>query len=94
MYVKSQDSSVNTPTGYGLDDQMIGFQFLAGAGNFFLRHHVQTSFGVNPPPIQWVQGALSLGVKLITHLHLVLSSKNKWSYTPTPPVRLRGVVLS
>jgi hypothetical protein len=33
------------------------------------------------------------GVKLITHLHLVQRSKNEWSYTFTPPIRLHGVVL-
>jgi hypothetical protein len=32
-------------------------------------------------------------VKLTTHLHLELRSKNEWSYTSTPPVRLHGVVL-
>jgi hypothetical protein len=34
------------------------------------------------------------GVKLTTHLHLVPRSKNAWSYTYTPPIRLHGVVLS
>jgi len=28
------------------------------------------------------------------HLHLVPTSKNEWSYTSTPPIRLHGVVLS
>jgi hypothetical protein len=27
-------------------------------------------------------------VKLTTHLHLVQRSKNEWSYTSTPPIRL------
>jgi hypothetical protein len=34
------------------------------------------------------------GVKLTTHLHLVLRSKSEWSYTSTPPILLHGVVLS
>jgi hypothetical protein len=34
------------------------------------------------------------GVKLTTHLHLVPRSKNAWSYTSTPPLRLHSVVLS
>jgi hypothetical protein len=34
------------------------------------------------------------GVKLTTHLHLMPRSKNEWSYTSTPPVRLHGVVLN
>jgi len=33
-------------------------------------------------------------MKLTTHLHLVPSSKNVWSYTFTPPIRLYGVVIS
>jgi hypothetical protein len=38
--------------------------------------------GPTQPLIQWVQGALSLGVKLTTHLHLV------------PRSRMRGVIHS
>jgi len=34
------------------------------------------------------------GTKLTTHLHLVARSKNEWSCTFTPSVRLHGVVLS
>jgi hypothetical protein len=41
-------SSVGTATGYGLDDQMIGARFLAGAGNFPRRHSVQTGSGAHP----------------------------------------------
>jgi len=51
------------------------------------------------PPIQWVPGALSLGikrqdVKLTTQLHSVPRSKNAYSYTHTSLIRLHGVVLS
>jgi hypothetical protein len=61
------------------------------------------ALGPTHPPIQWVPGALSLGVKngrgvkLITHLHLVPRSKNAWSYTSTStstPILLHGVMLS
>jgi hypothetical protein len=34
--MKSQDSSVGIATGYRLDDQMVGFLFPMGAGNFSL----------------------------------------------------------
>jgi hypothetical protein len=49
--------------------------------------------------VQWVLGALALGVKwpgceLTTHLHLVPRSKNEWSYTSTLPIHLHGVVFS
>jgi hypothetical protein len=50
------------------------------------------------PPIQWVPGALSLGVKRpgseADHtLPYSAKVKNAWSYTSTPPVCLHGVVL-
>jgi hypothetical protein len=44
----SRDNSVTIATDYGLDDWMIGVRILAGAGNFSLHHHVQTSSGANP----------------------------------------------
>jgi len=31
---------------------------------------------------------------MTTHLHLVPRSKDAWSYTSTPPIRLHGVILS
>jgi hypothetical protein len=58
----------------------------------------RTALGLTQPPIQWVPGALSLGIKLpgseADHSHLVPRSKNEWSYTSTPPIRLHGVVHS
>jgi hypothetical protein len=51
------------------------------------------------PPIQWVPGAPSLGVKWpggeADH-SLPPSAKvnNAWSYISTPTIRLRGMVLS
>jgi len=51
------------------------------------------------PPIQWVPGAFSLGVKRLG-LEAYQSPpssdkvKNAWSYTSTPRVRLHGVVFS
>jgi len=33
-------------------------------------------------------------MKLTTHLHLALRSKNAWIYVCTLPIRLHGVVLS
>jgi hypothetical protein len=57
------------------------------------------ALGPTQPPIQWVPGALSLGVKRPGREadHSPPSSaevKNAWSYTSTPPICLRGVVLS
>jgi hypothetical protein len=63
---KSRDSSVGIALGYGLDDRGSRFRFSAGARNFSL-HRVQNGSGVHQPPIQWVPGALSLGVKRPLH---------------------------
>jgi hypothetical protein len=49
------------------------------------------------PPVQWVQGVLSPGVKcgrivtLTTHPHMVSSSRMSRSYTSSPSWRLYGV---
>jgi hypothetical protein len=56
--LKSCDSSVSIVLGYGLDDRGSRVRFPVGAGNFSLHHHITTQ-----PPIQWVSGAVSLGVK-------------------------------
>jgi hypothetical protein len=44
----SRDSSVGIATGYGLDDRMFGVRFPVRAGNFSLRHYVQTGSGAHP----------------------------------------------
>jgi hypothetical protein len=70
-------------------------RFPVGAGNFSLHYRVQNVSGT----LQWVPGALSLGVKrpVSEADHSPPSSaefKNAWSCTSTPPIRLHGVVLS
>jgi hypothetical protein len=57
------------------------------------------ALGPTQPPIQWVPGALSLGVKRLGREADYSSSsspevKNARSYTSTPAIRLHGVVLS
>jgi hypothetical protein len=88
---KSRDSSVCIALGYGLDDRGSGVRFPAGLGIFLLTIVSRMALGPTQPPIQWVPGALSLalgvwrpGVKLTTHLPLVPTSENAWSYTSTP----------
>jgi hypothetical protein len=59
----------------------------------------RTAVGPTQLPIQWVPGALSLGVKRPRREadHSLPSSaevNNALSFTSTPPVRLHGVVLS
>jgi hypothetical protein len=84
-----RDSSVGITLGYGLDNRGSRVRFPAGAGNFSLHHHVQNGSGTTQPPIQWVPGGLSLGVKRPGREagHSPPSSaevKNAWSYTSTP----------
>jgi hypothetical protein len=82
------------PLRYGLDDRGSRVRFPAGLGIFLFTAASRTALGPSQPPIEWVPGALSLGVKLTTHLHLVSRSKNAWSYTSAPPISLNGVVLN
>jgi hypothetical protein len=75
--------------GYGLYHGGSRFRFPAGAGNFSLHHRVQNGSGPNQTPIQWVPGAISLGVKRPgREAHHALPSNaelnNAWRYTSTP----------
>jgi hypothetical protein len=47
-HYKSPDSSVGIATDHGLDDRMIGVRIPVWAGNFSLRHRVQTGSGAHP----------------------------------------------
>jgi hypothetical protein len=96
---KSRDSSVHIAMGYGLDDWSSRVRFPVGLGIFLFTTASRTALGPTQPPIQWVPGALSLGVKRPGREadHSPPSSaevKNAWSYTSTPPIRLYGVVLN
>jgi hypothetical protein len=82
---------------YELDDR--GFESLQGRGIFLFTTAFRMALGPTQPPIQWVPGALSLGVKWLGREpeHSPSSSvevKNSWSYTSTSPIRFHGVVLS
>jgi hypothetical protein len=99
LNLESCDSSVGIALSYGLDDRCSRVRLPRGLGIFLFTTVSVTALEPTQPPIQWVPGALSLGVKRPVreadhHLHLVPRSKNEWSYTSTPPVRLHGVVLS
>jgi hypothetical protein len=78
---------------------VLGSDFRRGVGIFLFTAASGTALGPTQPPIQWVSGVLSLGVKGPGREsdHSPLSSaevKNAWRYTPTPSIRLHGVVLS
>jgi hypothetical protein len=93
---QSRDSSVGIALGYGLDDRGSRVRFPAGDGNFLFTTAFGMALGPTQPPIQWVPGALSLGVKWpgCETDHSPPSSakvKNTWSYTSTPTISLHGV---
>jgi len=73
---------------------VIGFDSRTGAGNFSLYHRVQNDSEAHSVSYSVGTRGSSLGVKLTIHLRLEPRSKNAWSYTFTPPIRLHGVVLS
>jgi hypothetical protein len=90
---ESRDSSVGIALGYGLDDR--GSR---GLGIFFTTVS-RTALGPTQPPIQWVPGALSLGVKRPGREtdHSPPSSaevKECQELYLHSPIRLHGVVLS
>jgi len=69
-----------------------GFESRQGVGIFLY------TTASSQPPIQWVPGPLSLGVKRQEREanHSPPSShevKNTWIYAFTPPIRLHGVVI-
>jgi hypothetical protein len=82
---------------YRLDDR--GFKSQQGLGIFLFITMSRPALRPIQPPIQWISGALSLGVKWLGYEadHSPPSSaevKNAWIYTSTPPVHLHGMVLS
>jgi hypothetical protein len=99
LCVKSRESSASIALGYRLEDRGSRVRFPAGLGIFLFTTASRTALGSTQPPIQWVPGALSLGVKRpgreADHSPpLVPRSKNAWNYTSTPSIPLHGVVLS
>jgi hypothetical protein len=58
----SRDSAVGIVTGYWLDDRGVGVRVPVGSRIFSTSS--RPALGPTQPPIQWVPGALSPGVKL------------------------------
>jgi hypothetical protein len=88
MEFLSFNNAVGIATGYGLDDRGIGVRVLVGSRIF--SKSSRQALGSTEPPIQWVPGTLSLGVKRQGHEanHSPPTSadvKEMWSYTSTPP---------
>jgi hypothetical protein len=77
---------------YGLDYRAIGVRSSAGAKDFFSPSSVsRPALRPTQPPVQWVPGVLSPGVKrgrgvtLTTHHYLVPRSRMSRSYISSPP---------
>jgi hypothetical protein len=78
---------------YGLDDR--GFDSRQGLRVFLFTNAFRPALGPTQRPIQWVPGALSLGVKLPGREadHSLPSSAEVMKLWGSP-IRLHGVVLS
>jgi hypothetical protein len=82
------DSVVGIATGYGLDDRGVGYRVPVESRIFSASS--RPALGPTQPPIQWVPGALSPGVKRLEREadHSPPASaevKKIWIYTSTPP---------
>jgi hypothetical protein len=77
IIIGSRGSSGNIVSDYGMDDRVIEVRSPTGQRIFPSSLCIQTGSGPTQPPIQWVPGVLSQGVKrgrgvtLTTHPHLV-----------------------
>jgi hypothetical protein len=96
---KSHHSSVGMALGYGLNDRGSRVQFPAEAGNFLFTTASRTALGPTQPSIQWIPGALSLGVKRpgreADHSPPSTAEVKEWvELYLHSPVHLHGVVLS
>jgi hypothetical protein len=83
-----RDSAVGITTDYGLDGEGVGVR-VPVVKNFFFSTSSRPALGPVQPPIQWVLGALSPGVKRpgSEAYHSPPTSpevKKTWIYTFTP----------
>jgi len=74
--------------------EWLGVRIPKGAGNFSLHHRVQTGSGAHPPSYPVGKRNSFPGGKAAGAWSWVPRSKNEWSYTSNPAIRLSGVVLS
>jgi hypothetical protein len=73
---------------------MIEVRFPAGAGNFSLRHRVQTDSGAHPASCPMDARDSFLGDEADHSPPSSAEDKNAWSYTSTLPISLHGAMLS
>jgi hypothetical protein len=87
---RSQDSAVAVVTGYRLDDRGVGVPSPGRVKNFVFSTSSTPALRSTQPPIQWVSGAPSSGVKRqgreADHSPAASAEvKKRWIYTSTPP---------
>jgi hypothetical protein len=76
--------------GYGLDSQ----GWIPGRGKMFLFSTMSRAvLGPTQPPIQWVQGALSQGVKTIAYYNYLISRVFSFLIESQPMPRISASVL-
>jgi hypothetical protein len=85
----SRDSVVGIATGCGQDNQGVRVPIPSKVKNFLVSKLSRPALGPTQPPIQWVAGAVSPGVKWQGHKadHSPPASakvKKMWIYTSTP----------
>jgi hypothetical protein len=88
--IMSWDNSVGIATCYGLDGREFEVPSSGRVKNFLFSTSSRPALGATQPPIQWVPGALSPGVKQPVREadHSPPTSavvKKMWIYTSTPP---------
>jgi hypothetical protein len=85
--------------GTGWTIGVVGFDYRWGLGTFLFTTASRTALGTTQPPIQWVRGALSLGIKgsgreADQSPQSNADVKNAWRFTSSSPILLHGMVLS
>jgi hypothetical protein len=95
---RSRDNSVVQPWAAGWTIGVLGFGSRRGLEIFLFTRASRTALGPTQPPIQWVPGALSLGVKWpgreADHSPPSSAEVKEWvELSSTPPIRPHGVVL-
>jgi hypothetical protein len=93
--MRDRGSSVSIVSGYGLDDRAIEVRSPDRDKRIFpLVSVCRPALGPTQPPVQWVPGVPSPGLKrsrgvtLTTHPHLVPRPRMSGSYISSPPKRL------
>jgi hypothetical protein len=86
--LKNRNISADIADGCGLDGRGTGGRFPGGVRDFLFSTAFRWALGFAHPPIQWIPGALSPGLKRQRREadHSIQRRRKEWwSYTSTPP---------